>query len=203
MKKKQVVDVFGSNEIARICNVNRMLVIKWIDSGLLESYRLPPSNFRRVRKKDLIDFMKRHNLPVENVSGIKKMVALISCEDRVFVRKVRRALAECADVDIRQASSAYETGKLVASLQPGVLILSDDLISLSDRRAINRIISDVSEGQLSIIGVGCKPITAKERSRLKDSGIVAYFAISVPIKELREEMGKILRRKGLPGPAAR
>jgi len=203
MKKKQVAGVFGSNEIARICNVNRMLVIKWIDGGLLKSYRLPPSNFRRVRKEDLFAFMTKHNLPVENVPGLKKTVALISCPDAAFVKKVKKVLGECADFDIRQAASAYETGKLVASLQPRVLVLSDAFIALTDKKAIKRIISDVSENHLIIIAVGSKPITAKEKSRLKHFGITAYFTASVPAKDLREEMGAILCRRGLPGPAAR
>ena len=201
MKKKQVSDVFGSNEVARICNVNRMLVIKWIDSGLLKSYRLPPSDFRRVKKQDLIEFMKKHNIPMENVPGPRKPVALICCRDSVFARKIEKVLSRCADLDVRLAASKYELGKSIATVQPALLILSDGLIPLKDKKTLKEIISDVGRNKLAIIGVGPRKIASKEMSGLKKSRIDAYFATSTPIKELQDGLREILRRKGLARPA--
>jgi len=128
---------------------------------------------------------------------MRKPLAVISCEEPEFVTKARGALAGCADVDIVVANSAYETGKMIVGLQPAILLLSDNLIRLTDKCAIKKIISDVTEHQLTIIGVGSREITPDERSELKVSHVDAYLATSIPIKELKDSLCEILRRKGL------
>lgn len=58
-------DVMTTTQVSRAaCEVSPALVQKWIDKGLLKGYAIPPGNHRRVRKTDLIEFMKQHNIPI-------------------------------------------------------------------------------------------------------------------------------------------
>lgn len=54
--------IFSIDEIAKICNVTPRTVGKWFDSGRLAGYRIPTTNIRRVPRKNLISFLKEHNL---------------------------------------------------------------------------------------------------------------------------------------------
>jgi excisionase family DNA binding protein len=60
MDKKMVSTV----EVARICGVSRLTVVRWIDNGLLKGSRKIKSGFRRIKETDLIDFMDKHDIPV-------------------------------------------------------------------------------------------------------------------------------------------
>ena len=51
---------FTTGNIARICRVTINTVVKWFDSGELKGYRIPSSRARRVKRKDLLAFMKNN-----------------------------------------------------------------------------------------------------------------------------------------------
>lgn len=60
------VDVFTSGQVAKICRVAPRTVAQWIDSGLLDGYRIPGSgSYRRVRRAALAKFMHEHSMPLE------------------------------------------------------------------------------------------------------------------------------------------
>lgn len=52
--------VYTTTQIAKICNVDRNTVVRWIDSGLLTGWRMPRSNHRRVKKETLDAFIEKH-----------------------------------------------------------------------------------------------------------------------------------------------
>lgn len=63
MKDKKV---FTTGDVARICNVSVRTVQKWFDEGLLKGYKLPNSKDRRVQAEKLVEFMTKHDMPVED-----------------------------------------------------------------------------------------------------------------------------------------
>jgi excisionase family DNA binding protein len=56
-------NVLTTGDVARICNVAPRTVSKWVDSRLLNGYRIPGSKERRIPIPELIAFMKKHNIP--------------------------------------------------------------------------------------------------------------------------------------------
>lgn len=55
---------FTTGQVSALCDVSTRMASGWIDSGLLEGYRLPGSTDRRVPREALVAFMRRHNLPI-------------------------------------------------------------------------------------------------------------------------------------------
>jgi excisionase family DNA binding protein len=55
-------------QIATRLSVAPRTVTKWIDAGQLRGYRLPGSGHRRVRGVELLDFVRRFDLPLELLS---------------------------------------------------------------------------------------------------------------------------------------
>lgn len=61
----------GTGEIARALHVAPRTVSKWIDAGTLRGYKIPgPGGHRRVQRSDLLEFVKRHNMPVELIASL-------------------------------------------------------------------------------------------------------------------------------------
>lgn len=56
-----------TGEVARFCEVAPRTVNGWIDSGILDGFRLPGSKDRRVRVDVLYTFMKTGGFPLAGV----------------------------------------------------------------------------------------------------------------------------------------
>src|ERR1051326_6177616 len=54
---------YTTGDVARLCQVTKRTVIKWIDSGRLKGYTIPGSRHRRVAAQSLRDFLRDHKLP--------------------------------------------------------------------------------------------------------------------------------------------
>ena len=59
--------VFSVPQVAVRCKVAAPTVRKWFDSGKLRGYRLPGTNDRRIPRKFLIEFLKEHGMPVDDL----------------------------------------------------------------------------------------------------------------------------------------
>lgn len=55
-------DFLKVGEIAKKCRVCPMTVRRWIDKGLLKGFVVPGGTHRRVRRDDLIVFMREHRM---------------------------------------------------------------------------------------------------------------------------------------------
>ncbi|HXI33594.1 MAG TPA: helix-turn-helix domain-containing protein, partial [Gemmatimonadales bacterium] len=54
---------WGTQRVARMCQVTPATVANWIDQGHLKGTRTPTGH-RRVTSQDLVDFLERHEIPV-------------------------------------------------------------------------------------------------------------------------------------------
>jgi len=65
MSRKTLRGVCTTGEVAELCQVSLTTVIKWINTGLLPSYRIPPQNkHRRIRLKDVEAFALQYGIPL-------------------------------------------------------------------------------------------------------------------------------------------
>ena len=55
-----------TSEVAKLSYVCPRTVTKWCDKGLLKHYRIA-SGHRRITKQDLLDFLKAHGVPINEV----------------------------------------------------------------------------------------------------------------------------------------
>ncbi|GAG29402.1 unnamed protein product, partial [marine sediment metagenome] len=65
-------DLFTTGEAAKICNVSQQTIIRCFDSSRLEGFRVPGSKFRRIPRQSLIKFMKKNNIPLDNIDSGKR-----------------------------------------------------------------------------------------------------------------------------------
>lgn len=72
-------DIYTTGQVARLCKVAPRTVSKWLDSGLMQGYRIPGSNDRRVTRSKLVDFLVKNNMPM---GGLAQDVVLHGTSDK-------------------------------------------------------------------------------------------------------------------------
>lgn len=115
-------DVLTTGEVARICNVASRTVSKWFDSGQLQGYRIPGSKDRRIPVSNLMQFMKKHNIPMDGLmSGAPRVLVVES--DAATAETLRKVLAEQTRYEVRVACGAFVAGAECEKFRPHVMLL--------------------------------------------------------------------------------
>ena len=60
MKKKALT----TGEVASYCGVNFRTVIRWIEKGYIESFKLPGRGDNRIRVDHFVNFLHHNKMPV-------------------------------------------------------------------------------------------------------------------------------------------
>ena len=118
---------YTTGDVARLCQVTKRTVIKWIDSGKLKGYTIPGSRHRRVSADSLQAFLKAHRMP--DYAGLVRRRILVVDDDRDLLELLQDALRDRYDVDV--ASSALEAASRLPVFQPDVILLDIRLPDLS------------------------------------------------------------------------
>lgn len=76
--------VLTTGLVAKVCRVSSRTVSKWFDKGLLKGYRIPGSNDRRIRRRDLEEFMIKNNMSTDllNMDAIRSGVLVVTDSTR-------------------------------------------------------------------------------------------------------------------------
>src|SRR5574341_505130 len=89
---------YTTGEVARICQVTKRTVIKWIDGGKLQGYTIPGSKHRRVAAEALRQFMKASGIP--DYRRVVRPRILIVDDDLDLLERLKDALHDRYDVDV-------------------------------------------------------------------------------------------------------
>lgn len=113
--------LFTTGHIAKICQVAPRTVSKWVDSGLLKGYRVPGSQARRVRREDLIEFLKEHGMPLGELEDEARPKILLVGVDTKTGDGIKTILGE--DYRIISEPCGFSAGVKVNSLRPNCIIV--------------------------------------------------------------------------------
>lgn len=127
-----------TGEVAKYCGVNFRTVIRWIERGHLDAYKLPGRGDNRIPVESFVSFLKGNNMPVPEdlLLGGKTLVLLADNSDKSveIASAVRRA-----GWDVIVTADPIQFGFLICQQQPGAIAVSYD----RDRRSVDKLIKDV------------------------------------------------------------
>jgi len=188
-------EALTTGEIATICHVNIKTVTKWIDSGLLEGYKVPGSQDRRVLREHLISFIKEQKLPVDLAENGKKKIFVVD-DDHILIELLQETFQDEEEFECHCMEKAdFETGITALGFQPNLVIL-DIMLGAVDGREIAKMIRlhpEMKETKLlAISGV----LQEKEEKELKGVGVFdAYMAKPFRPADLLKKVRKLLNMK--------
>jgi len=129
-----------TGEAAKYCGVNFRTVIRWIERGHLDAYKLPGRGDNRIPVDTFVDFLRQNDMPVpDELVADDRRLLLFSLQDS-------RARDLAADLrrnnwDVVLADDPVQLGYLMAKDKPSALLMMD--LNYADIAA--RIMKEVSK----------------------------------------------------------
>ncbi len=118
-----MADALTSGEAAKLCGVSFRTVIRWIERGELQAYRLPGRGDYRVPAAELRRFMQKNAIP-DLINPQQKLPQriLIAEDDPNMARAMGRVLTS-AGFETTSVSDGFQAGLRLYTFQPGLMTL--------------------------------------------------------------------------------
>lgn len=169
--------VFTTFEAAKLCHVSPLSIINWVNAGRLSAFRTPGGH-RRIRREDLLAFMRDNSLPIPDElrpgSGRRRVLVV---DDDAAVRDVLSTQLSERDqpYDVMCASDGFEAGRLVATFRPEVVLL-DLRMSGLDGFQVCRTIKSAKETADTIVIAMTAYYSPETEARIVECGAIRCFA---------------------------
>jgi two-component system, OmpR family, response regulator RpaA len=180
--------IYTTHEVGRLLHVNPRSVINWIEQNLLPSYRTPGGH-RRIRREDLLAFLRKHQIPTPATLLQGKFAVLIVEDDQNIVELIRTFLLGQGSYEVALASDGISALIEVGRIQPDLLILDLKIPGVDGIEVCRRIKSD-SANRTAIIAVSAS--SEYENASLQ-SGADAFMLKPVDLERLHAEIKRLLR----------
>lgn len=142
--------VFTTGEVARICKLSQQTVIRCFDSGRLRGYRVPGSRFRRIPRDALIQFMKEHKIPLDQLETGKTRVLVVD-DDPAIVEMLVELLERDGRFEVATAATGFDAGLKTREFRPEVIVLDYMLPDINGNAVCRSIRADESLRDVRII----------------------------------------------------
>ncbi len=145
-----VKSVYTTGEVSRICKVSQQTVIRCFDSGKLKGFRVPGSRFRRIPRESLLNFMKEHAIPLDQLETGKKRVLVVD-DDEAIVDMFIDLLGRDGRFEVKTARTGYDAGVLTESFRPDVMLLDFKLPDVNGNVVCRTVRADSKFEHMKII----------------------------------------------------
>lgn len=184
---------FTTHEVSRLCNVYPTTVINWINEGILPAFTTPGGH-RRVKKEDIINLMKKNNMPLpgELLRNGKSRILVID-DDPKITKMVKTILEAEGDLEVVTAKSGFEAGFIVAELNPNVILLDFLMPEIDGFEVCRRIRKDEKTKDIPVIAITVLR-DKKEVQRMYTCGITDYLAKPFKSTDLVDRIRKYIKK---------
>jgi excisionase family DNA binding protein len=117
-----MADILTSSAAAQLCGVSFRTVIRWIERGELQAYRLPGRGDYRVPASELQRFMRTHGIPEPEAFRPASNRILVVDDDPAMARAIKRVLHR-EGYETAIASDGFLAGSLLFTFKPDLMTL--------------------------------------------------------------------------------
>lgn len=170
---------YTTHEVSKFCNVYPTTVINWIKEGKLSAYTTPGGH-RRIKKEDLLELMKKNNMPIpENLAKGEKLTVLVIDDDVKILQMIKTILSQEEELQVIAAESGFDAGLTIYNLMPDIILLDFLMPKVDGFEVCHRLKSDEKTKDIPIIAVTVLKDMA-EIQKMISAGVADY--ISKPFK---------------------
>lgn len=139
LKRKIMKQNFRTSEVGKFLHVRSATVVNWINYGKLPAYETLGGHYR-IMREDLINFIKKRNIPLPYELQSDKHKILIVDDDESVVESVELILENIGiEIEIESAHNGIEAGIKLVRFIPDLVVL-DAVMPGADGAAVCRII---------------------------------------------------------------
>ncbi len=182
--------IFTTGEVAKICKLSQQTIIRCFDNGRLRGYRVPGSRFRRIPRDALIQFMKEHQIPLEQFDAGKTRILVVD-DDPAIVEMIVELLERDGRFDVEAAATGFDAGHRTAEFRPECIVLDYMLPDINGNAVCRTIRKDETMKDVKIIIVS-GVIDSSDVDRLFEDGADDFLQKPFKISELVERINKLL-----------
>lgn len=182
--------VFTTGEAAEICKVSQQTIIRCFDSGRLQGFRVPGSRFRRIPRNDLIQFMKKNDIPVDGLGSAKKRILIVD-DDQQIVELLTDVLKRDSRFEVSSAGNGYDAGLLTQQIRPHLILLDYMLPDINGNLVCQRIKSNPELQDIKIIFVS-GVVNQEEIEALNKDGAEGFIKKPFDIERLVNHIAEML-----------
>ncbi len=114
---------FSTSEVAKYCHVTADTIRKWAEAGRIRVFKTPGGH-RRIRREDLIQFLRENNIPIDPELDNSAVKVLVVDDEKPVLSVIRRFLERArTPFLVEVAMDGYDAGHQIASFKPDVVFL--------------------------------------------------------------------------------
>lgn len=111
-----------TGEVAKYCDVNFRTVIRWIERGVLQAYKLPGRGDNRIPVESFMKFLKENQMPIPADLQSTNNKILIIDDQLEMARSIARILRRLG-YQTETAENGFIAGVLLLSYKPALVTL--------------------------------------------------------------------------------
>src|SRR5881296_773740 len=187
---------WGTQRVARVCQVSPATVANWIDQGLLKGHKTPTGR-RRVEAEDLTAFLHAHEMavPPELEGGNGHDVVVVVDDDPGYLKALVLTIERSdLDVEVVEAATGMDALLEIGRVQPSVIVLDYSLPDLNAPEVIRRLLEPGRQLDVEVIVVtGGMPEHAAVE--LREMGVKTIVNKVEGMQAVVEAMQQALKRR--------
>ena len=153
--------------IANLLHVDPGSVANWIDQNLLKAHRTPGGH-RRVAVEDLLDFLRKHNMPIPDELNTSPPKVLVVDDEPAITQLISRAIKSAhPDYEILEAHDGFTAGTICGTQKPDVVILDLRMPGIDGYEVCRQIKGQESTRHVEVIAITAYPSPNGEKSILE------------------------------------
>lgn len=125
-----------TGEVAKYCGVNFRTVIRWIERGHLEAYKLPGRGDNRIPIESFITFLKENNIPVPEELSPGGYTMLLLTTDETFTSELAAFIRKTGWEPLI-TNDPVQFGYYLAKKQPAGIVVFTEEVMHSTQRALS------------------------------------------------------------------
>jgi excisionase family DNA binding protein len=182
---------FTTFEISQICGVNPTTVQNWIKSKKLRAFRTPGGH-RRVRREELIQFLKEFGMPLPPELAAEKLRIMVVDDER-DVADLLEALMRSGsgDVDVVKVQNGIEALLMIGESRPDLLILDIRMPGMNGYEVCRKLKTSAKTRSIKIVAISGDH-DPDVRERILKAGADLFYTKPLDIAAFRESCFRLV-----------
>jgi CheY-like chemotaxis protein len=187
---------WGTQRVARVCQVSPATVAHWIDQGLLKGHRTPTGR-RRVAAGELANFLRERDMPMppDLRDALGRDSVVVVEDDPAYLQALSKTIERSdLDVDVVKASNGVDALLEIGRVRPSLIVLDFALPDLNAVQVIQRLLEPGRQLDADVIVV-TGGIRDDVRRELETVGVKTIVSKAEGIDVVIDAMRRALARR--------
>lgn len=185
-------EFYTTFEISQICGVNPTTVQNWVKGKKLRAFQTPGGH-RRVRRDDLVSFMKEFGMPLPpDLSQDVSLVMIV--DDEKDILEMLEALMKSGDeaISVIKAANGVDALLMIGETKPNLLILDIMMPGMNGYEVCRKLKANPNAHTMKIVAISGDHDPAV-RERILSAGADLFFTKPLEVVGFREQCFQLLQ----------